>query len=148
MKANRALGFLVVGTGACALAVACSQGPSDPSPEGRTTNPLNICLLDGAVCVDVPDANIPPLPPLPFDAGLALDVNLPPLPDVNLPPLPDGALPPLPTFDAGAGNCDPLDLKYADEFEQQLQSSGTPPTGCGSCAPTDCCYLQLACVPK
>jgi hypothetical protein len=140
MKAIRALGFLVVGTGACALAVACSQGPSDRSPEGRSSNPLSICVLDGAVCVDVPDANVPPLPPLPFDAGLPLDVNLP--------PLPDGAVPPFPSFDAGAGNCDPLDIKYADELTQQLQSSGQPPTGCGSCAPTDCCYLQLACVPK
>ncbi|HTQ48605.1 MAG TPA: hypothetical protein VMI75_37870 [Polyangiaceae bacterium] len=107
-------------------------------------------MLDGAVCVDLPDVNAPPLP---FDGGFPFaDVNLPPLPDggfqfpdVNIPPLPDAGFP---AFDAGAGECNPFDPKYADEFAQQL-ASGQQATQCGSgCAANECCFFHLACVPQ
>jgi hypothetical protein len=147
MKAHRPLCIFLAVAGASALAAACSQGAG--GPESQASSPLDICVLDGAVCVDLPDVNIPPLP---FDGGFPFDVNIPPFPDVALPPLPDAGFPSLPlpdgsfAFDAGAGNCDPLDPKYANEYAQQLQSGQTTP--CGSCSATECCFVQLACVPQ
>ena len=146
MKARRRLCIFLAIAASSALAAACSQGPGST---GQTSSAaLDICVLDGAVCVDVPDVNIPPLP---FDGGFPFDANLPPLPDggfafpdVNLPPLPDAGFP---QFDAGAGECNPLDPKYADEFAQQAASGQT--TACGSgCATNECCFFHFSCVPQ
>lgn len=148
MKARRSLCIFFGIAASAALAAACSEGPDSTS---RTSSAaLDFCVLDGAVCVDLPDVNAPPLP---FDGGFPFaDVNLPPLPDggfqfpdVNIPPLPDAGFP---AFDAGAGQCNPFDPKYADEFAQQL-ASGQQATQCGSgCAANECCFFHLACVPQ
>jgi hypothetical protein len=112
-------------------------------------------VLDGAVCVDLPDVNTPPLP---FDGGFPIDVNLPPLPDgsfafpdVSVPSFPDAGFPQLPdaalSFDAGAGECNPFDPKYADEYVQQVASGQTTPCGSG-CPATQCCFFHTSCVAQ
>jgi hypothetical protein len=151
MKARRPLCVFFTIAGASAFAAACSQGTGSPS---QTSSALDICVLDGAICVDVPDVNVPPLP---FDGGLPFDGNFPfpdggfSFPDANLPPFPDGGFPQLPdggfAFDAGAGQCDPFDPKYSEEYAQQVQSGQTASCGSG-CPATQCCFFHLACVAQ
>jgi len=152
MNARRPLGIVFAIAASSALAAACSQ---ETGSTRQSSSALDFCVLDGAVCVDLPDVNVPPLP---FDGGLPFDANLPPLPDggfsfpdVNLPPLPDAGFPQLPdgalSFDAGAGECNPFDFKYSDEYAQQVASGQTTPCG-SSCPASECCFFHLSCVPQ
>ena len=122
-----------VAISASVLGIACSSG-AQPTDGARTSDPLSVCVLDGAICVNVPDAD---LPPLPFDGGL------PVLGDAAAPAWPDVVVPP--SVDAGAGDC-PLDPKYVTEYAQQVQGNSASP--CGSCSASQCCFLGLSCVAR
>jgi hypothetical protein len=154
MNARRSLSVFFAIAASSAFAAACSGGTGST---GQTSSAaLDFCVLDGAVCVDLPDVNIPPLP---FDGGLpSFDANLPPLPDggfslpdVNVPPFPEAGFPQLPdggfSFDAGAGECNPVDPKYSDEYAKEVVSGQVTPCGSG-CPASQCCFFYLSCVPQ
>jgi hypothetical protein len=162
MKATRSLGVVLTAALGSTLAIACSQETGDS--EGKSAAELHLCVLDGAVCVDLPDVVVPPLP---FDGGLPFtDAGFPQLPDVGTPPLPpwlDAGFPgfdggfawpdsafPFPGngygFDAGAGSCDLSNPKYSQEYVQEVQSGTATP--CGACSATECCFATLACVAQ
>jgi hypothetical protein len=143
-RTTLALAALLSGS---SLALGCASGQDQPS-EGTAAQPFQLCVLDGAFCIDadIPDIALPPW----LDAGIPQlpDVGIPSLPDVGI-PLPDVSIPSFPDgggfgFDAGAGNCDPTNPTYATEYVAAIQSGNVAP--CGACAANECCFVQLACV--
>jgi hypothetical protein len=104
-----------------------------------------LCFGDSGLCIDadVPDGfgGFPGIPGAP-DAGFP-----------GIPGIPDGGFTPPPGFDGGFGGgplfgyCGP-DPKYTVEYDQAVATFAVKPCFPLGCAPTECCYYNLACVAQ
>ena len=150
MKTRRPL-LLAAFASVSTTAIGClSGGP----PEGQTTSNASetICIIDGAPCIDIPDAFAPSWPEAGigwpeasfggFDAGVSFtpDASYGSWPDANF-SWPDANFG-IPTITY----CNALNPTYYTEYLQAVESATT--TLCGTCSASQCCYQGLSCVAQ
>ena len=88
------------GSQALSVAQSCQQQAKTCATSATTPAALSACEQQLRACLLalIPDAGIPPIPPIDFDAAVP-PVTLPPLPDASIPPI---HVPPVVIPDAGS----------------------------------------------